>query len=418
MSIADFAALERVLVVGSFLRKDHPLLAQRLRQAVRKGAQVSMVHVVADDWLMPIASSLVVPPALLVRGLAEIVVAAHGAAGRDVPGALRDIEPRQSARDIAAMLASGERRAILLGNYAEQHPQAAQLLALAQLLGELTGAKVGCLTEAANSVGGYAVDALPLQGGRNAQRLWTEPRSAYVVLNAEPELDCADPVAARKALDAAKFVVMLSPYEIGTQYADVILPIGPFTETAGTFVNCEGRMQRFQGVVRPRGEARPGWKVLRVIGSMLGLPGFEFETIDELRRELGITDELITARLDNRTSVAIAAPGRSDQQANGALERVADVPIHFADPIVRRAPSLQKTPDAKPPTVRMNASMLQRLGLTADIAVRVRQGEGVAVLTASLDPTVPDGAVRISAAHPDTAGLGVAHGAVVVERAS
>ena len=417
MSIADVGALDRAVVVGSFLRKEQPLLAQRLRQAVRKGAQVSMVHVVADDWLMPVAHSLVVPPSQLVRGLAEVVVAAHAGAGREVPSALRDIEPRQSARDVAAMLVSGERRAILLGNYAEQHPQASQLLALAQLLADITGAKVGCLTEAANSIGGYAVDALPRKGGRDAQRLWTEPRSAYLVLHAEPELDCADPVAARKALDAARFVVMLSPYEVGTGYADVILPVGPFTETAGTFINCEGRAQTFQGVVRPRGEARPAWKVLRVIGSMLGLAGFEFETIDDLRSQIGITADALKSRLDNRTDVAISVAARNDAGGNGALERVADVPIHFADPIARRAPSLQMTPDAKPPTVRMNANVLQRLGLSADIAVRVRQGDGAVVLTAAVDPTVPDGAVRISAAHPNTTDLGPLHGEVVVERA-
>ncbi len=415
MSIQDVGALDRALVVGSFLRKEQPLLAQRLRQAARKGAQVSMVHVVADDWLMPVVNSLVVPPSQLVRSLNEVVVAAARAANHEVPAALGGIEPGEVARSIVRSLTTGERRAILLGNYAEQHPEASQILALAQLLGELTGAKVGCLTEAANSVGGYVAEALPIQGGRNAQRLWEDPRAAYLILHAEPELDCADPVAARAALESAGFVVMLSPFEQGTEYADVVLPIGPFTETAGSFINCEGRLQRFQGVVRPLGETRPAWKVLRVLGSMLGVPGFEFASIDEVRGLLR-TAEQIAARLDNRTQIAVAAP-RAAGDANGTLERIADVPIHFADPIVRRAPSLQKTPDAKAPVVRMNARMLQRLGLAAEIAVRVRQGPGAAVLTAVLDPSVPDGAVRISAAHPTTAMLAGAAGEVSVERA-
>ncbi len=415
MSIKDVGALDRALVVGSFLRKEQPLLAQRLRQAVRKGAQVSMVHTVADDWLMPIANTLAVAPSQLVRALGEVVVAAARSAGRDVPTALAGIEPGDIAQGIVRSLAGGERRGILLGNYAEQHADASQILALAQLLGELTGAKVGCLTEAANSVGGYAAEALPAKDGRNAQRMLQEPRAAYLVLHAEPELDCADPVAARAALERAEFVVMLSPFEQGTAYADVILPIGPFSETAGSYLNCEGRLQSFQGVVRPLGETRPGWKVLRVLGSMLGVPGFELEKIEEVRAMLPSADQ-IAARLDNRTQTAIAVP-RAAHVVNGALERIADVPIHFADPIVRRAPSLQKTPDARPPRARMSASTLQRLGLAAEIEVRVRQGAGETVLTTAVDPTVPDGAVRISAAHPDTAMLAGASNEVIVERA-
>ncbi|HZQ61269.1 MAG TPA: NADH-quinone oxidoreductase subunit NuoG [Casimicrobiaceae bacterium] len=417
MSIADVGALKSALVIGSFLRKEQPLLAQRLRQAARKGAKVSMLHVVDDEWLMPMAHKMVTTPSQLVAGLAEIVVAAGRAAGKDLPAALRDIQPRDSANDIAKTLSSGERRGILLGSYAEQHPEASQLLALAQLLAEFTGATVGCMPEAANSVGGYVVEALPSSGGRNAQRLWTDPRNAYVVLHAEPELDVADPVAAHAALDKAQFVVMLSPFEIGTEYADVILPIGPFTETSGTFINCEGRAQSFQGVVRPRGDTRPGWKVLRVLGSMLGLPGFDFETIDDLRKQLPISREAVAARLDNASTVEIAAPRVASRQMNGALERVADVPIHFADPLVRRAPSLQKTSDAKPPTARMHPGTLERLGLTAEIAVRVRQGDREAVLTTDADPSVPEGVVRISAAHPTTWPLGLSSEAVTVERA-
>ncbi len=414
MSIAEVGALDRALVVGSFLRKEQPLLAQRLRQAARKGAQVSMVHVVDDDWLMPVAHALVVPPSRLLRGLAEVVVAAARAGQQDVPAELEDIEPGEAARAIAASLASGERRAILLGSYAGQHPEASQLLALANALGALTGATVGWLGEAANSVGGYVAEALPIEDGRDARRLWTEPHAAYLVLHAQPELDCADPARARAALDAADFVIMLSPFEQGRAYADVILPVGPFTETAGTFINCEGRVQSFQGVVRPLGETRPAWKVLRVLGSMLGLPGFDFGTIDDVRAGLPRTRDDIASRLDNRTGARVE-PLPKSEPGTATLERVADVPIYFADPLVRRAPSLQLTPDARPPTARMNAATLDRLGLAEGSAVRVRQGDGEALLIASLDSTVPDGAVRIATAHPTTAALSGPHGDVMVE---
>jgi NADH-quinone oxidoreductase subunit G len=358
-----------------------------------------MLHAVADDWRLPVAHSVATPPSLLPAALAGIVVAAARAAGQAVPAALAGIEPTESAQAIAASLAGGEKKAILLGNLAEQHADASQLLALAQALAGSTGATLGCLTEAANSVGGYAAGALPQSGGLDAQAMLRDPRRAYVVLNAEPALDCANPVAARAALDAADFVAVLSPFRHGMEYASVLLPVGPFTETAGTFVNCEGRAQRFNGVVKPLGDARPAWKVLRVLGSLAGLPGFDFATIDEVRASL--PEAAIAGRLANATRVEIAAP----RAAPPELERVADIPIHFADALARRAPALQQTADAAPPCARMSAATMQRIGVAVGAAVRVRQGRGEAVLPAALDATVPDGAIRIAAAHPATATL-------------
>jgi len=410
MPVADLNALDRVLVIGSFLRKDHPLVAQRLRQAAKKGAQVSMLHSVADDALIHVSHSLTVPPSLLAQALGEIVVAAAHGAGQPVPQALAGVEPTATANVIAASLLSGANKAVLLGNAAEQHPEASQLFALAQALAEMTGAKLGCLTEAANSVGGYVAGALPQASGMNAQAMLASPRKAYLVLGAEPEFDCANPVAARAALEKADFVVVLSPFLHGTAYADALLPISPFTETAGTFVNCEGRVQRFNGVAKPLGETRPGWKVLRVLGSMLDLPGFEFESIEDVRA--GLPDEsALASKLGNRTRVAITAPAGVIK----GLERVADVPIYFADALVRRAPSLQVTTDAKPPRARMNALTLQQIGVVEGATVKVRQGRGEAVLAAVVDPGVPAGVVRIAAAHPSTCGLEGLSGPIVVE---
>jgi NADH-quinone oxidoreductase subunit G len=413
LPIAELNALDRVLVIGSFLRKDHPLIAQRLRQAAKKGAQLSILHSAADDNLLKVANSFIAAPSLLPRALAEIVVAAAAAAGATLAPALADVVPSPAAEAIAASLATGERKAILLGNFAEQHPQASQLFALAQALAEITGAKLGCLTESANSVGGYVAGALPQSGGLNAQAMLNDPRKAYIVLHAEPEFDCANPVAARAALEKAEFVVVLSPFRHGTQYADVLLPISPFTETAGTFINCEGRVQRFNGVVKPLGETRPAWKVLRVLGSLLGLPGFEFDSIEDVRAMVQTSDADVAARLGNATGVALVAPAMT---SNGA-ERVADIPIYFADPLVRRAPALQQTADARPPRARMNALMLQQLGVAEGAQVKVRQGGGEAVLTAVADAALPIGMVGIAAAHPSTCALGGLSGPISVERA-
>jgi NADH-quinone oxidoreductase subunit G len=417
MPIADVGRLDRVLVVGSFLRKDQPLLAHRLRQAAKKGAQISSLHSVDDDWLIDVAHRAIVVPSLLPAMLAQIVVAAAHGAGKAAPDALRDIEPVAAADVIAASLLSGERRAILLGNYAMQHPEASQIVALAQALAELTGATLGVCTEAANTVGGYIAGALPERQGLNAQAMLggngVESPRAYVLVHAEPEFDCANPVAARAALEKAELVVVLSAFRTAMRYADVLLPIAPFTETSGTFVNCEGRVQRFNGVVQPAGETRPGWKVLRVLGTLLKLSGFAFDSAAEVRDAVLGANGDITAKLANATRVAVAAPAK----ASGGVERVADVPIHFADPLVRRAPSLQATADAKPPKARLSRTLLDQLGLEEGAQIKIRQGRGEAVLATQVDPAVPPGVVRIAAAHPSTCGLEGLSGPVTVERA-
>jgi len=411
MSIAEFAALDRVLIVGSFLRNDHPLLAHRLRQAAKKGAQVSLLHASDDDLLIRIAHKAIVAPSLMPRLLAEIVVAAAATAGHAAPAQLSGITPSAKAQAIAASLASGERKGIFLGNFAQHHPQAAQLHALAQELARATGAKQGFLTEAANSVGGHIARALPHRGGMNAQSMLASPRKAYMLLHAETDLDAADPAAARAALEAAECVIALSPFRSGVaEHADVVLPISPFSETAGTFISCEGRVQAFNGVAPPLGETRPAWKVLRVLGSLLGLEGFAQESIEAVRRELP-QPEAIAAALSNATGTAIVMPADSD----AVLERVADVPIYFADPLVRRAASLQKTRAALPPAVRANAATLARLELAEGEAARVRRGEGEAMLKIVADPGVPDGCVRIAAAHPATSMLGPMFGPIAVE---
>jgi NADH-quinone oxidoreductase subunit G len=413
LPVAELNSLDRVLVVGSFLRKDHPLVAQRLRQAAKKGTQVSMLHSVDDDWLLPVRHKEIVPPSQLPSALAGIVVAAAQAAGKAVPAALQGIEPTDSAKAIAGSLLSGKKAAILLGNYATQHAAASQLHALSQLLSEITFATFGFLSEASNTVGAHLAQARPQSGGMNARAMLEDPRHAYLVLHAEPEFDFANAVVARSALDKADLVVVMSPFRHGISYADVLLPVAPFTETAGTFVSCEGRAQSFHGVVQPLGETRPGWKVLRVLGTLLGLPGFDVDTADDVRASVLPDGGDMTARLANVASAAVANPAA----AISPVERVADVPIYFADPLVRRAASRQRAADSKAPKARMHRSLFDTLGLTAGALVKVTQGQGEAVLTAVVDGAVPPGVVRIAAAHASTCGLAGLSGPVTVDRA-
>lgn len=340
-SIASLSTLQRALVVGSNLRKDHPLFALRLRGAVRTGAKVSVIHDRDNDWAMTIAAKSIAPAGQWVQALADVATAIGNEKGEKAPlqGNATD-----TAKAIAASLLSGERKAILLGNAAAHHPAASALLSLANWIGEMTGATVGYLTEAANTVGAQLVNALPGEGGQNAGQMLAGGLKALFLLNTEPEFDSAAGARATVLGQAGGMVVTLSPFKANLDISDVLLPIAPWTETPGTFVNAEGRVQGFHAVVKPLGEARPGWKVLRVLGNMLGLPGFEYESSNEVlvdaRGEADAQQPMVQGQLlSNKTSKA-AWLGDTDAKPVSAS-------IYQLDGIVRRAVSLQLTADAR-----------------------------------------------------------------------
>ena len=345
-SIASLSNVQRVLVVGSNLRKDHPLFAQRIRQAVRKGGVVNTINSTAefsspDAWAMPVANTLLAAPGQWAQLLAEVAAAVADQKGVSAPVAAT---PTAQATAMANSLLCGERKAILLGNAAAHHAQASSLLALANWLGEQTGASVGYLTEAANTVGAQWVGAVPGQGGLNAAQMLTGSLKAAVLINTEPEFDSALGAQAVQALGRAEMVVSLSPFKANMAFCDVLLPISPFTETSGSFVNAEGRIQSFHAVVKPLGETRPAWKVLRVLADLLGVPGMAFDsTQDVLKQVLGAQPGELTQvsseRLSNATQAAMTVT------ATSAVPCVAA--IYALDGTVRRSPALQLTADAR-----------------------------------------------------------------------
>jgi NADH-quinone oxidoreductase subunit G len=417
LPIAEVANLRQVFVIGSHLRKDHPLLTAKLRAAVQRGgAKLSLLNANEGMPLMAVANHLVAAPSDWLAQLAEVAVAVAKAKNIAAPAEFANLKPSDTAVSIANSLLSGEPRAVLLGNAAVHHPHTAQLHALAQWIAQHTDAKFGYLTEAANTIGGYLANALPADRSV-AQSFFEQPKKAYLVIHAEPELDCANPQQARAALDQAEMVVLMSPFKHGADYADVLLPISPFSETSGTFVNAEGRAQGFNGSTRPLGETRPGWKVLRVLGNLLSLDGFNYEASEEIRAEvLGsrTTEGLdLSSRLNNLCKLSLPTPSA----ASTALERAADVPLYFTDGIVRRAESLQQTSDARPPRAMLSASLAQAIGVVDGANVRVKQGSGSVVLPCAIDPTQPANVVRIAAGHASTAALGPMFGAIVVEKA-
>ena len=341
-SIASLSQLQRVLVVGSNLRKDHPLFALRIRQAVRHGAQVNAIASAAqqaDAWAMPVLNKVVSDASGWAQALADVAAAIALEKGVPAPVSVSTASgvgnATAQAQAIAKSLLGGERKAVLLGNGAAHHANASSLLVLANWIGEQTGASVGYLTEAANTVGVQWAKAQPQSGGKNAAQMLDGSLKAAILLNTEPEFDTAAGAAAVAALDKAEMVVTLSPFKANMAFSDVLLPIAPFTETSGSFVNAEGRLQSFHAVVKPRGDTRPAWKVLRVLGNLLNVPGFNFETSQDVLAKV----QAQPLQLSNAI--------RAEVRLGGAVSEPVVAAIYQLDGTVRRAPSLQQTADAR-----------------------------------------------------------------------
>ncbi|MGV1046105.1 NADH-quinone oxidoreductase subunit NuoG [Limnohabitans sp.] len=336
-SIASLSTLQRVLVVGSNLRKDHPLFALRVRHAVRHGAQLNVItsqaafsH--ADAWAMPVAQAVLADASGWAQALADVAAAIAAEKGVAAPVAGNATAQAQA---IAKSLLGGDRKAVLLGNAAAHHANASSLLALANWIAEQTGATVGYLTESANTVGAQWVGAQPQTGGKHAGQMLAGGLKAALLLNTEPEFDSAAGSAAAQALGQAEMVVTLSPFKANMAFSDVLLPIAPFTETSGSFVNAEGRLQSFHAVVKPLAETRPAWKVLRVLANLLDVPGVSFETSQDVLARA--TAKPLVASNATRAAINLAA----------AAGTPAVAAIYQLDGIVRRAPSLQLTADAR-----------------------------------------------------------------------
>jgi NADH-quinone oxidoreductase subunit G len=408
MPIASLSTLDRAFVIGSFLRKDHPLFALRLRQSARQGGLVMSLHAAHDDWAMPLAASITAAPQDWAQALADV---AGYIASANAVAAPAQAQVNEHAERVAQALMSGEHKALLLGNAAAQHPQAATLLALSQWIAAQTGASVGYLTADANTVGAQLVKAMPGAGGLNAGQMLSRPMKALLLLDVEPTFDAADSATAQTALAGSGLVVALTSFKDAVlDHADVLLPIAAFTETAGSFVNAEGRVQSFHGVVQPVGESRPAWKVLRVLGNLLDLPGFKQESAEQVRDEALGDLSSVASRLDNSCAASMVA-----QASAPGLQRLADVPIYAADALVRRAASLQRTADAKAPVASLPSALWQQLGLHAGDLVRVSQGTASVLLPAQQDASLAVNVVRVPAGHIDTAALGAMFGAITVE---
>ena len=411
MPIAKINELDRVLVIGSFLRKDQPVLAARIRTASKRALQVLRIDAGGDDWLIP-SSGISVAPSAWLNALSEVALAVAKAKSVTAPVGTFNLTISPAAQKIADSLLSGESKAVLLGSAAIAHHHASDLHVMAQFIADQTGATLGFLPVGGNAVGASLVNA----NGVGVESVLSGERRAVILMNIEPDSDLPNPAAARAALAKANTVIALSAYKSADlmEVADVILPTSVFSETVSTFVNLEGRVQTVQPSVKPLGDSRPAWKVLRVLGGLLGLDGFLFNAPEEVLGEA--LDDGYCNRLNNKATSSSIANGNL-APFNG-LERLADVNIYAGDQIVRRSSALHLTRDAKRGNqVGLNKITFAELGLKEGDAVRVTQDSHSVDMPATLEVNLAPGAVRISAGTMASAKLGSMFGPVTISKA-
>ena len=411
MPIAKLSELDRVLIIGSFLRKDQPIIAARIRTAAKRVLQVTRIDAGGDDWLIP-SSGISTTPSAWLNSLSEVALAVAKAKSVVAPTGIANVPVSPVAQKIADSLISGSTKAVLLGSAAIAHPQASDLHVLAQFIAEHTGSTLGFLPVGGNAVGAALVNA----NGAGVDSVLSGDRKAVLLMNIEPDADLPNPVQARAALVKANTVIALSAYQSADllELADVILPISTFTETVGTFVNAEGSAQTIQPSVKPLGDSRPAWKVLRALGSLLDLDGFLFNLPEEVLGE-ALAENYCTRLSNKATSNAIT---NENLVPMSGLERIADVSIYAGDPIVRRSSALQLTRDAKRGNqAGLNQKLFTELGLKEGDAVRVSQDGQSVDMPATLEVNLALGAVRISAGTMASAQLGPMNGPITVGKA-
>jgi NADH-quinone oxidoreductase subunit G len=407
MKVAEVSQLQRAFFIGSFLRKDQPLLAARVRAATKRGLKVTRLGASAEDWLMPVAAIALATPSNWPAELAGVAAAVAQAKGVAAPS---NAQISAQAQAVADSLMTGERKAVFLGAAAIAHPQFAQLHAYAQFIAKQTGATLGFLPEGGNTVGAHLVKAVSEAG---VQGILAQSPKAVVLLQVEPSSDLIDPQVAKAAFAQAGTVIAMTAFDSPElrEVADVLLPVTPYSETSGSYVNAEGTLQSVQAAVRPLGEARPAWKVLRVLGNVLGLENYYFNTSEEVLAEA--LPHSFEAQLNNQTSTTPAITSLFTP----AIERLADVTIHSTDSIVRRAPALQLTQDAKRAVkLGLPSSLFAQLGLKEGDAVKVSQQGASVVMPATEEKSLIDGVVRLSAGTAVSAQLGAMFGQLSVER--
>jgi NADH-quinone oxidoreductase subunit G len=418
VSITELEQQNAVLLIGSNIRQEQPMLNHRLRKAALNGAQIMSVNPREYEFNYDIAGQLTGNATQMLEKLAGIALASG-----DIPIALGDlvdgIEPSDAEKQMAENLKQAENALLVTGNLAVSHPQYSALRALALTIANNTGAKYGSLVESANSAGAWLAGAIPHrqaagkkveQAGKNISEMLNNALKMYILLDVEPEFDCEDPQRASSAMHNAECVVAITPYATDTlkSYADILLPASSFAETSGTFVNAEGSWQSFSGAVPSLGDARPAWKILRVLGNVLELDGFDYVSSQQVRDEL---QQKVNAATDSNDVELMQVYQK--QKAEAGLQRIPEVAMYCTDSLVRRATALHKSINDES-HVRLHASDAEMLGLETGAEISIRQDGISTTAKVIVDSKIPAGCVLIPEGTEISATLGASYGTIRV----
>ncbi|HEB82474.1 MAG TPA: NADH dehydrogenase (quinone) subunit G [Gammaproteobacteria bacterium] len=427
-SIEQLEQLDAALLIGSNVRKEQPIANLRLRKAATaNNAQISFLNPRRYAFNYPVAQNIVVAAQDMVAELAAIAAAAFAESGNAAPAAVSSAvaaaEATDAHREIAKALIAGENSTLILGNIAAMHPAFSALRTLADAIATATDSRLGYLSDGANAAGAWLAGAVPHRGaggqredivsGNNLAQITATPLAAALLLNIEPDTDAADASSLMASLDAADFVVSLSSYNSASvkQVADVMLPAAAFTESSGTYVNAEGYWQSFNAVVEAPGISRPAWKILRVLGNLCGVDGFDYVSSEDVKNEVRAACESL------ELSNAVANPATVEIKPVDGLQRAADVPMYAADAIVRRAASLQQTVDAQTLCARINAAAATLLDLDEVSEVEVSQDGQSMTMPLVIDDSIPDHCVWVATAMEGNDSLGAAFAPISIEKA-
>ncbi|OGO94619.1 MAG: NADH-quinone oxidoreductase subunit G [Coxiella sp. RIFCSPHIGHO2_12_FULL_42_15] len=411
ISIADMETLDTIVLIGSNVRYEQPLVAHRINKASGEGATVIAINPVDYAFTFPVTDKFIVPPQQMVTALAKIAKALADQAQASM-AELSDVKPCDTGRRIAKTLASHKKVALFLGEHALNHPAAAAIRYYAHLIARLSQASVNLLTEGANTSGAWLAGCVPHRGpalqkvereGRTAKELLTnKPVRAYFLLNTEPEYDSAFPETALKVLHHAGLVVCLTPFvsDMMRDYADFILPIAPFTETAGTFVNLEGRWQSFAAASEPHDDHKPAWKVLRVLANFFEVDGFHYKTVHEVQAEIKQAVEAMQAMAYVPEAIT------PHHEPHEALYRLAAWPMYRCDSLVRRSEPLQKTMEKEDRAMALNQKTATALNFKAGDWIRAQQQDHCIELPLVINDRLTDNTVWLPAGLEETAGFG------------
>ena len=427
LPIEELEQLDGGLLIGSNLRKDQPIAALKLRAASLNGAQFCTLNAVDYDFNFTVLSSVVVVPSKMVASLASVAKSLLEITGNVASGVAAEIILEASVDDaskaVAESLHSSNKSVVILGSYASHHPQASTLRALANVIAEESTSSLGLLSDGCNGSGAWLAGAVPhrLAAGKkspslglNAESMLSKPRKGYLLLGIEPSLDCANGIAAEQAIATADYTVALTAYRSASleACADVLLPITPLTETSGSLVNVEGCMQSFSAAVMPKGESRPAWKVLRVLGNIFDIEGFEYLSSSDVNQEL----QAMISNVKPASQTVSALSG--DVAVAEGLQRISECAIYSGDAQIRRSASLQLTRDGlESSAVQLNSATAEKSGVLDCTHLRLKQGDVEIDMPMVINDRVADGALLVYSGLPQTSGLAADFSPITIKKA-